>query len=146
MAYWDTSCLAKLYAPETDSADLKARVIGGTSIITSEIARLEIWTTLCRKEAVGDLIAGGARRGLQAFDQDVATGMIGVETLHTAVVEKFENIVERCYSQVPALALRTLDAIHLASAMVAGESEMITTDKRLRDAALQFGFQTYPRQ
>jgi predicted nucleic acid-binding protein len=45
---------------------------------------------------------------------------------------------------VPPLFVRTLDAIHLASAMIAGEKEFVATDKRLRDAALFLGLKVFP--
>jgi hypothetical protein len=41
--------------------------------------------------------------------------------------------------------LRTLDAIDLTSAVVSGEAEMVTPDKRLRDAATMLGFSLFPR-
>lgn len=144
MAYWDTSCLVKLYAPEADSAVFKARVVNGATVVTCEIARMELWATLCRKEAEGDLGAGGARKALEAYDSDVASGQIAVEAMDAAVAAEYETIIENFHGQTPALPLRTLDAIHLASAKVSGESEVIATDKRLREAALVLGFSVYP--
>lgn len=144
MAYWDTSCLVKLYAPEADSAVFKAHVVNGAMVVTCEIARMELWATLRRKEAVGDLDAGGARKALQAYDADVAAGQITVEAMDTAVAAEYEAIIDQCHGQTPTLPLRTLDAIHLASARVSGESEVIATDKRLREAALVLGFRLYP--
>jgi predicted nucleic acid-binding protein len=144
MAYWDTSCLVKLYAPEADSAVFKAHVVNGATVVTCEIARMELWATLCRKEAEGGLDARGARKALEAYDADVAAGQIVVETINAAVTAEYETIIEKFHGQIPALPLRTLDAIHLASAKVSGESEVIATDKRLRDAALVLGFSVYP--
>jgi uncharacterized protein len=144
MAYWDTSCLVKLYAPEADSAVFKAHVVNGATVVTCEIARMELWATLRRKEAAGELGAGGARKALQAYDADVAAGLITVEAMDTAVAAEYETIIDQFHGQTPALPLRTLDAIHLASARVSGESEVIATDKRLREAALGLGFSVYP--
>jgi uncharacterized protein with PIN domain len=59
MAYWDTSCLVKLYVPEADSAVFTAHISGGATVVTSAIARLELWATLRRKEAAGP--SGGCR-------------------------------------------------------------------------------------
>lgn len=145
MACWDTSCLVKLYAPEADSAVFKSHVVNGATVVTCEIARMELWATLCRKESEGDLGAGGARKALEAYDADVAAGQIAVEAMDAAVAAEYETIIEIFHGQTPALPLRTLDAIHLASARMSGESEVIATDKRLRDAALVLGFSVYPR-
>jgi len=81
---------------------------------------------------------------LLAYDADVAAGRIVVAPMDPAVVAKFEVIVEQCYSRVPPLPLRTLDAIHLATAAASGESEVVATDKRLREGALTLGLSVYP--
>ena len=49
------------------------------------------------------------------------------------------------YWDTSALFIRTFDAIHLASARVAGETEIVATDKRLRDAAGLIGFTIFPQ-
>jgi predicted nucleic acid-binding protein len=144
MAYWDTSCLVKLYAPERDSNQLKAHVIGGATVVTSEMARLEFWVTLRRKESAGDLHVGGARKALDAYNADIRAGLILVEAMDLTVLAKFEEIVDQCHGYAPPLPLRTLDAIHLATVAVTGESQVVTTDKRMREAALRVGFGIYP--
>jgi len=144
MAYWDTSCLLKLYAPEADSAALEAHLASGAAVVTSEITRWELWAALRRKEAAGDLSAGGARQALRAYDADILAGQIAMEPLSAAVVTEFEAIIEKCVGQTPPVLLRTLDAMHLAAATVAGEVELVATDRRLREAALTLGFRVYP--
>lgn len=74
----------------------------------------------------------------------MAAGQIAVEAMDAAVAAEYEAIIDQFHGQTPALPLRTLDAIHLASAKVSGESEVIATDKRLREAALVLGFKVYP--
>jgi predicted nucleic acid-binding protein len=53
-------------------------------------------------------------------------------------------VLTLCYQQNPGIPLRTLDALHLASARVAAETELVTTDKRLRDAAKALSFSLFP--
>lgn len=144
MAYWDTSCLLKLYAPEADSIDFEAQVLSGVTLVTSQIARLELHAALQRKEAAGDLLPGGARRALAAYDADVALGLIGVAAMDLAVVRTFDEIVEQCYHRQTPILLRTLDAIHVSTAALAAESVIVATDRRLREAALSLGFSVYP--
>src|SRR5580658_1690645 len=135
MAYWDTSCLFKLYAPEPDSTILRAHALKSATIVTSQITRLEIWAALQRKETSRDLQPGGARTALDAYDADVAAAMISVKPLDRAVVEKFEAIIEQSARNSPPLPLRTLDAIHLSTAAAFAESQIVATDNRLREAA-----------
>jgi predicted nucleic acid-binding protein len=49
-----------------------------------------------------------------------------------------------CLLKLYAPLLRTLDAVHLSTAVVAGELEIVATDKRLREAALSLGIAVYP--
>ena len=44
----------------------------------------------------------------------------------------------------PPLFIRTLDAMHHATAIIAGETELVTTDKRLREAASLLGLTLFP--
>ena len=59
MAYWDSSCLLKLYVTEYDSADFESYLLTNPDITTSAIARFELWAAFRRKEALGDISAGG---------------------------------------------------------------------------------------
>jgi predicted nucleic acid-binding protein len=58
------------------------------------------------------------------------------------------NIVERARHPFPAEPIRTLDAIHLASALAVRSAvpgvELLTLDDRIRRAAKQLGFQVQP--
>ena len=144
MAYWDTSCLLKLYVAEADSPQLQAHAAKGDVIRTSSVTRLELFTAFCRKEAAGGLAAGQAVGTLALYDADVLTGTIAVTPVSPAVTRAFELLVSQLYGRQPAIPLRTLDALHLATADVLGEAEMVTTDKRLRDAALVHGLTVFP--
>jgi len=57
---------------------------------------------------------------------------------------EFNAIMARCYRHAPPIPIRTFDAIHLATARVAGETEVVATDKRMRDAAKLLGFLLFP--
>jgi predicted nucleic acid-binding protein len=144
MAYWDTSCLVKLYVPEPDSAAFRMHVLSGATIVTSEIARLELWTTVRRKEAAGDLVPGGGLKALRAYDSDLSGGFITVHAMSAMVVSNFESLIDQCHGFAPAIPLRTLDAIHLATAAVSGETQVVATDRRLREAAVKIGLSVYP--
>lgn len=145
MSYWDTSCLVKLYAAEADSAQFRmhaaALIVRPT---TGDFARLELLTTLRRKEAEGLLHEGQAERLLTAFDEHVIQGVIRLRALDDMMRAEFARVVEHCFSQTPPIFVRTLDALHLAAGRLAGETEFVATDKRLREAAALFGFTLFP--
>lgn len=144
MSYWDTSALGKLYVQEPDSADFEQKAAQEPLIVTSSLARLEMRRIAFRKEAEGQIPAGTAEEILRQLDGDIPSGEIRIVTIDQAVETSFSAIMASCYRQTPPVALRTFDAIHLASARIAGETEMATTDKTLRTAANQLGFTLYP--
>ena len=145
MSYWDTSCLVKLYAPEADSALFHTHAAGlASSPVTGDFARLELFTTLRRKEAEGQLAAGDTQTLLVKFDEHVDRSVVRLQRLDAAVKIEFERVVEKCLSQTPPLFIRTLDALHLAAAITAGEMDFVATDKRLREAAALLGLVLFP--
>jgi predicted nucleic acid-binding protein len=144
MAYWDTSCLLKLYVTEPDSPVFTAYILAGATVVTSVIARLELWATLRRKESEGSLPAGAAKQAMSVYDADVSAGLIRADPLSDAIIALFEVAIEKAYAMTPPVRLRTLDAIHLATAQAAAEFEIVATDLRLRDAASRLGLNVYP--
>ena len=51
MRYWDTSALLKLYVTEPDSARFRAHASATGPVLTSDVARWELFVVLQRKEA-----------------------------------------------------------------------------------------------
>lgn len=145
MSYWDSSALVKLYSKEADSSLFEQFAANTqTTLTTARLAFYEIQTTLRRKEAEGTLATGAAQTNHQRLIQDAADGHIRIIEFSTDVEREFQSVLTRCFQHVPPVFVRTLDAIHLASAIVAGEREFVVTDKRLRDAALFLGFRLIP--
>jgi predicted nucleic acid-binding protein len=136
---------AKALHSRPDSAPVRAHLLDGATLLTSKITRFELHAAARRKEAVGGILPQGAGPALAAYDADVASGLALVAALNPAVVAIFEVVVRQCYGRIPAVMLRTLDAIHLATATHLGESEIVATDRRLREAAAFLGFSLYPQ-
>lgn len=49
-----------------------------------------------------------------------------------------------CYRHSPPVPVRTLDGLQFAAARMAGETELVATDKKLREAAVSLGFKLFP--
>ena len=97
-----------------------------------------------RKEIAGAIQANGAETVWQGLDADIASGWLRVVELTEHVIEEFDRVMTACYRRSPPVPMRTMDALHLASARVAGETEVVATDKKLREAALVLGFTLFP--
>ena len=144
MSYWDTSAWVKLYVQEADSAQFQAVMSEGVPVVTARIARYEAWTVFRRREAEGLLPPGETRLLLQEISSEIAAGNIVVQADGADVEREFKEVLEQCFSQTPPVFIRTNDALHLASAKVAGEAEFVTADGRQRTAALLLGFKVLP--
>jgi predicted nucleic acid-binding protein len=81
---------------------------------------------------------------LKKLTQDVAAGLVRIVELDAAVEREYGHVLDTCYGHAPAISLRTLDALHLASVRVSGETELVATDKRMRDAAVALKLPVFP--
>jgi predicted nucleic acid-binding protein len=144
MSYWDTSCIIKLYTPEPDSAEFRNFLEKGTTCVTCDLTPLEFWATVRRKESEGVLAPGEAQKVQTALEADLADEAILMKTCDAVVSARHKTIVNQCHSLVPPVFIRTNDALHLAAAHCAGETEIVATDKRLREAALALGHTVFP--
>jgi predicted nucleic acid-binding protein len=124
--YVDTSALIKRVVVEQESADVRRMLretnAAGDVVAASELAWLEVWRTL-RRASVADLesAAAAALRGI-------------------AEIPLTTDILARARRIGPA-RLRSLDAIHLTSAVAIGATTVVTYDGRMAGAAGDFGFQ-----
>lgn len=144
MSYWDASTLGKLYVPEPDSTDFEKKAASEPVIFTARLALYEMRRVAFRKEIAGLIPAGTAEAVLAQVEQDITAGDIRLVELDSRVEAEFNGLMATCYRRTPLLPLRTFDALHLASARVSGETEIVATDKRLRDAAKLLGFSLFP--
>lgn len=145
MSYWDTSTVVKLYVKEADSATFENYALNLTEpILSSRVALYEARATFHRKEAEGILQTGASQTLYNQLLQDVAAGELHLLDLDANVEREYGRAIEICYQYTPRILIRTLDAIHLASARAGGDREIVATDKRLRDAAKILGFSLFP--
>lgn len=124
--YVDTSAAIKLLREEQHSSDFAAFYDANddASWVSSALLRIEVVRTVNR---VMPTLLPDARDLLAAFD----------------VISIDDDIVEGAMNE-PNRSLRSLDAIHLATARVLGEEldAVVTYDDRLADAAVEAGMST----
>lgn len=144
MSYWDTSALAKLYVEEADSLAFETHAAKTPNITVSETGRLELRAVLRRREAEGSLSSGATETMHAAFCALITLGPFKEEPITPELEAEYYSILESCLSQSPPIFLRTNDGLHLAAAKRANESEVVSTDKGLRKAALFLGFTVFP--
>ena len=118
IAYIDSSALLKLIVREDETAALEADLAARDGLVTSALAVVE-----CRRA----LRRAGPKRLLQHAEEVFDS---------VYLVELTRPILERAAALEPVL-MRSLDAIHLATALAVGdpELELLTYDDRMAEGA-----------
>jgi hypothetical protein len=123
VVYLDSSALVKLVFAESESAALRGFLVDWRSRASSVLARTEVARVANRLGASDDVSARTA---------DVLE--------HIALIALDNGIATRA-GEIGPPALRTLDAIHLATALSLSDDlgGIVTYDRRLADAARRAG-------
>ena len=138
--YLDTSVLVKLFTREPDS-EFYGKLADGQAVCSSVLAYAEIWSALLAKERAGGLTTEQRRKVWAAIDRNVMSDVIELLPMGPAIFKRANRILEVCHPKVP---LRSLDALHLASADQSQDWPLATGDRRMRDAAEMLGFPLTP--
>ncbi len=138
--YVDTCILLKLLVPERDSA-FWVEALEGQSLITSEVAVTELWSALLARERAGRLARVDRGRAWAEWEARLKAGEVRLGPVTSTVFRKARRILGQCH---PEVGLRTLDAVHLATAELCQEFPLATTDGCMRGAAAKLGFELLP--
>jgi uncharacterized protein len=131
--YLDTAILLKLLVREPDSAHY-VKLVDGQIIWSSQIILTECFSALLRKEREGAITATHRKRAWHQVELDLSAGRLNLAPLSLSVLEGANAVLVACH---PNVALRSLDAIHLASASECRSWPLCTNDVRMRQAAAQ---------
>ena len=139
IVYAESSAVVALLLGEP-KADVAARTLGGaTRVLASTLTRIE-----CSRAVVRGLTLGHIGRAqATALLRTLAEWNMGWDQ-----IELGDDVAERAMQPFPVEPLRTLDAIHLASAVVARETlgpiTMVSFDERVRANAVALGMALVP--
>lgn len=124
--YLDSSALVKLVAKESETTALR-RYLGQNADVP------RVTSSLARVEVVRAVSGGGA--------QAVARARELLDRLYEVPLER--SLLDRAAELRAPLALRSLDAVHLASALLLGStlSAVLTYDARMAAAAVSIGLE-----
>jgi predicted nucleic acid-binding protein len=137
--YAESSAVLAWLLDEPAGAAVRDRLSNASMVVASDLTLIECDRVLVRASALGDLTEADAadRRGHLA-----AAGA------HWHLLRISGEIVERARQPFPGEPIRTLDAIHLASALVARSAvpglALLSLDSRIRAAARKLGLSLQP--
>ncbi len=136
-AYADTSFLASLYTPDSNSLEAASRMERAPlPVFLTPLGELELINALQLRLFRGEFRLPEVRAAHGAFRADLHNGVLAMKPLPEAVYAQAERIAGRWTAK---LGTRTLDIIHVASALALEADTFQTFDDRQRKLARAMG-------
>jgi predicted nucleic acid-binding protein len=134
--YLDSAYIAKYYVNEPDATAVRKLIRGASHICSSSWAVVEVTTVFHRHVREGSLTIAQGHELIDLFRSHVEADLWGLIAVTDALLRRTATLIRGIPSNVP---LRAGDAIHLATALDAGETEVWTNDRHLLAAASYVG-------
>ncbi len=139
--YADASAVLKLYLHEPESRAMAGwcgRLHG--PLVVTLFGRVEIVNGIGLALARGLVSPSIHRAALAALDEDFTQGHLALLDISWRAVLRLADEISR--KRTPALACRTLDVLHVASALTLGRGYFLTFDARQRKLAEVMGLKS----
>jgi predicted nucleic acid-binding protein len=139
--YAESSAVLGWLLGEPSAGPVRENLASAPLVVVSELTLIECDRVLHRAVALGELAEADAatRRALLARASE-----------HWAVFRLEAEVTERSRRPFPCEPIRTLDAIHLATALVARSLIpgliLLSLDTRVRDSGAALGFKVVPQR
>ena len=137
--YAESSALLAWLLDEDAAAEIRRLLAAADIIVASDLTLIECDRVLLRATALGELT--------EAEVADRKAHLIRAAS-HWHVLHIAPEIVDRARQPFPGEPIRTLDAIHLASALAARTAivglKLLSLDDRVRRAGKRVGFELLP--
>jgi len=137
--YAESSAVLAWLLDENSAADVRRSLAAAEIIIASDLTLIECDRVILRAAALGELTEA------EAADR---RAHLTAAASHWQILRVAPEIVERARQPFPGAPVRTLDAIHLASALVARTAiaglTLLSLDDRVRKAGKKLGLDIIP--
>lgn len=141
--YADSTLLVKLYALEPNSPAVSKLIIDCPGQIPfTPIHHVEVRTAMRARRFRGEITPAQLAAALADLDSDLATRRWQIPELSLEAVFRRTEAVSA--AQVEARGCRTLDLLHVASALELDASEFLSFDHRQRQVAQAAGLKVRP--
>jgi predicted nucleic acid-binding protein len=138
--YIDSAIIVKMLIRE-ELSDFFQKALSGIVLHTSELSLVEVGSALLSKARTKIINEKQRVAALRIFQEKVADEQILIIPLDSPVYSRAQSLIEFCH---PAVALRTLDAIHLAACDLSRDFPLCATDGRMRAAATKLHIPLFP--
>lgn len=137
--YAESSAVLAWLLEERDADAVHAHLSEAELVFASELTGVECDRVLCRAVALA-MLPGAEAAGVRA--------VLGTAMLRWNLLQLSAPVLDRARRPFPMEPVRTLDALHVASTIVAAESlgppAVLSLDERVRGNASALGFEVLP--
>lgn len=137
--YAESSAVLGWLLDESSAADVRRSLVAAEIIVASDLTLIECDRVMLRAAALGELTEA------EAADR---RAHLTAAASHWQILRIAPEIVERARQPFPGEPIRTLDAIHLASALLARTAiaglTLLSLDDRVRRAGKKLGLDVIP--
>jgi predicted nucleic acid-binding protein len=137
--YAESSAVIAWLLGEPSGKDVRGALVAAEAVVSSDLTLIECDRVLIRAVALGKITEA------QAADR---RAVLSAAAARWHILKVAGDVVERARRPFPKEPIRTLDALHLAGALVARSAlagiELLSLDERIRDNARALGFRTLP--
>lgn len=130
--YLDSAYVAKYYVNERDAVAVRKLIRRASHVCSSSWALVEVSCVFHRHVREGSLTAAQGHELMDAFRSHAEADLWNLIPVTDALLRRTATLIRQLPTNFP---LRAGDAIHLATALDAGEPEIWTNDRRLLTAA-----------
>lgn len=138
--YLDSAIIVKMLVWE-ELSDFFQKALSGLVLHTSELSIVEVESALLSKVRTKNINEKQRLAASRIFREKIEDDQILIIPLDSVVYSKARFLIEHCH---PTVALRTLDAIHLAACDITQNYPLCATDSRMRAAAAQLHIPLFP--
>ena len=140
--YLDSAIITKLLVREQDSGWFEHNLTGHP-LWTSELSLAEVHSAILMKERTGHISDVERKNALIHFQNMCDTEQVRFHPLNRLVIERAAGLLISCH---PNVALHSLDAIHVATALIHSRGSLCATDRQMRAAAHRLGLPCFPEK
>jgi predicted nucleic acid-binding protein len=137
--YAESSAVLSWLLDEPSAEEVRQLLAAANTVVASDLTLVECDRMLLRAAALGELTEA------EAADR---RAHLNTAASHWHVLRIGPEIVERARQRFPGEPIRTLNALHLAAALVARSAiaglELLSLDERIRRAAGPLGLRVRP--
>jgi predicted nucleic acid-binding protein len=138
--YLDSAIIVKLLVREPESEYFND-FLSGHVLDSSELCLTEVCSALLAKERSGGISKPARFRAMERFGDLISDEALRLFPFDRRVLERAAAILQACH---PDIAMRTLDALHVATCDLHECEALCATDQRMRDAGAHLGIRLFP--